>query len=98
VLIEEALRRTGHPVPVLQLLGDGNRCELGNPRPSTYSITAYLPGFGFTTGAAVSFQSFTTAGVADNDGVTGTIAVVNGNTATLNVTVPRSAPATPSNT
>jgi len=58
--------------------------------PGTYSINAYLPGFGFTTGAAVSFQSFSGAapGTPDNDGVTGTVTVVNGNTATLAVTVP----------
>jgi hypothetical protein len=57
--------------------------------PGTYSVNAYLPGFGYATGSAVTFQSFTTAGVLDHDGVTGTVTVVNGNTATLAVTVPK---------
>jgi hypothetical protein len=56
--------------------------------PGTYSINAYVPGFGFTTGSAVTFQSFNGA-TLDNDGVTGTVTVVNGNTATLAVTVPK---------
>ena len=54
-----------------------------------YSINAYLPGFGFATGSAVTFQSFTALAFADIDGVTGTVTVVNGNTATLAVTVPK---------
>ena len=61
---------------------------LGTLDPGTYSINAYVPGFGFGTGSAVTFQSFN-AGVLDNDGVTGTVTVVNGNTATLAVTVPK---------
>jgi hypothetical protein len=56
--------------------------------PGTYSINAYVPGFGFGAGSAVTFQSFNGA-TPDNDGVTGTVTVVNGNTATLAVTVPK---------
>jgi hypothetical protein len=61
---------------------------LGTLDPGTYSINAYVPGFGFKTGSAVTFQSFNGT-TPDNDGVTGTVAVVNGNTATLTVTVPK---------
>jgi hypothetical protein len=61
---------------------------LGTLDPGTYTINAYVPGFGFGTGSAVTFQSFNGA-TPDNDGVTGTVAVVNGNTATLTVTVPK---------
>jgi hypothetical protein len=90
VLIEEGTPTNPvTPYPFYNYSATGTGANLATLDPGTYSITAYLPGFGFTTGAAVSFQSFTTAGVADNDGVTGTIAVVNGNTATLNVTVPK---------
>jgi len=38
---------------------------------------------------AVTFQSYTTGNVANSDGVTGTVTVVNGNTATIAVTVPK---------
>ncbi len=63
---------------------------LGTLDPGTYTINAYVPGFGFATGSAVTFQSFTNpGGVANSDGVTGTVTVVNGNTATLTVTVPK---------
>ncbi len=75
--------------PFYNYSATGTGANLATLDPGTYSISAYLPGFGFTTGAAVSFQSFTTGNVADNDGVTGTITVVNGNSATLNVTVPK---------
>jgi len=81
--------------PYYNYSASGTGANLATLDPGTYTITAYLPGFGFTTGAAVSFQSFTTTGVgappgvADNDGVTGTIAVTNGNVATLTVTVPK---------
>ncbi len=78
-----------HRTPLHSYTASGTGATLATLDPGTYSINAYLPGFGFTTGAAVSFQSFTTGGVADNDGVTGTVTVVNGNTATLNVTVPK---------
>jgi hypothetical protein len=92
VLIEEGTPTTPvTPYPFDNYSATGTGANLVTLDPGTYSINAYLPGFGFTTGAAVSFQSFTNAtpGVADNDGVTGTIAVVNGNTATLTVTVPK---------
>jgi hypothetical protein len=63
---------------------------LGTLDPGTYTINAYVPGFGFTTGAAVTFVSSTNpGGVVNSDGVTGTVAVVNGNTATLTVNVPK---------
>ncbi|MGB8195793.1 MAG: hypothetical protein WCF25_02145 [Acidimicrobiales bacterium] len=63
---------------------------LGTLDPGTYTINAYVPGFGFATGSAVTFQSSTNpGGVANSDGVTGTVAVVNGNTATLTVNVPK---------
>jgi hypothetical protein len=90
VLIEEGTPTT--PVtayPFFNYSASGTGANLATLDPGTYSITAYLPGFGFTTGAAVSFQSFTTLGVPDVDGVTGTVAVVNGNVATLSVTVPK---------
>ncbi len=92
VLVEEGTPT--NPVtayPFHNYSASGTGANLLTLDPGTYSISAYLPGFGFTTGAAVSFQSFTNAnpGVADADGVTGTIAVVNGNVATLNVTVPK---------
>ncbi len=62
---------------------------LGTLDPGTYTINAYVPGFGFATGSAATFQSFTNpGGVQNSDGVTGTVAVVNGNNATLTVTVP----------
>jgi hypothetical protein len=48
-------------------------------QPGTYAVNAYLAGFGFKTGSTVTFNK---------DNVTGTVAVVNGNVATLNVTVP----------
>jgi len=89
VLIEEGTPT--NPVTRTRSTTTRRREPVRTWQPSTrYVLDHRLPaGFGFTTGAAVSFQSFTTAGVADNDGVTGTIAVVNGNTATLNVTVPK---------
>jgi hypothetical protein len=77
------------PYPVSAYTASNTGATVGNLDPGTYSINAYLPGFGFATGSAVTFQSFTTAGVPDSDGVTGTVTVVNGNTATLAVTVPK---------
>jgi len=53
--------------------------------PGTYSVNAYVPGFGFTTGAAVFFGN---TGPTVQNGITGTVTAVNGNTATLAVTVP----------
>jgi hypothetical protein len=91
VLIEEGTPTT--PVtayPFFNYSATGTGANLATLDPGTYSISAYLPGFGFTTGAAVSFQTFTNpGGVADVDGVTGTVTVVNGNEATLAVTVPK---------
>jgi hypothetical protein len=90
VLIEEGTPTnpvTAYPFHNYSAAGTG--ANLTTLDPGSYSITAYLPGFGFTTGAAVSFQSFTAGGVADVDGVTGTVAVVNGNVATLSVSVPK---------
>jgi hypothetical protein len=90
VLIEEGTPT--NPVtayPFFNFSASGTGANLTTLDPGTYSISAYLPGFGFTTGAAVSFQSFTGANVADSDGVTGTVTVVNGNTATLAITVPK---------
>jgi hypothetical protein len=90
VLIEEGTPTTpATAYPFFNYSASGTGANLATLDPGTYSITAYLPGFGFTTGAAVSFQSFTTLGVPDVDGVTGTVAVVNGNVATLTVTVPK---------
>jgi hypothetical protein len=77
------------PYPFSQYTASGTGATVGTLDPGTYSINAYVPGFGFATGSAVTFQSFTTAGVPDVDGVTGTVTVVNGNTATLAVTVPK---------
>jgi hypothetical protein len=79
----------GYTYPAHSYTATGTGATLATLDPGTYSINAYLPGFEFAAGAAVTFQSFTTGGVADNDGVTGTVTVVNGNTATLNVTVPK---------
>jgi hypothetical protein len=77
------------PYPLSAYTASGTGATVGTLDPGTYSVNAYLPGFGFATGSAVSFQSFTTGGVANSDGVTGTVTVVNGNTATLVVTVPK---------
>jgi hypothetical protein len=52
---------------------------VGTLQPGTYSLNAYAPGFGFVTGSTITFNK---------DNVTGTVTVVNGNTATLNVIVP----------
>lgn len=52
---------------------------VGTLQPGTYSFNAYVPGFGFVAGSTITFNE---------DNVTGTVTVVNGNTATLNVTVP----------
>ena len=79
----------GSSYPVSSYSASTSGATVGTLDPGTYSVTAYLPGFGFTTGSAVSFQSYTTGGVANSDGVTGTVTVVNGNTATLAVTVPK---------
>ena len=79
----------GYTYPAHSYTATGTGATLATLDPGTYSINAYLPGFEFAAGAGVTFQSFTTGGVADNDGVTGTVTVVNGNTATLNVTVPK---------
>jgi hypothetical protein len=77
------------PYPFSTYTASATGATVGTLDPGTYSINAYLPGFGFATGSAVTFQSFTTGGVANSDGVTGTVTVVNGNTATLAVTVPK---------
>ena len=45
--------------PFFNFSASGTGANLTTLDPGTYSINAYLPGFGFTTGAAVSFQSFT---------------------------------------
>jgi hypothetical protein len=76
-----------HAAPPSAFTASGTGANLLTLDPGTYSINAYVPGFGFTTGSTVTFQSFI-AGVPDSDGVTGTVTVVNGNTATLAVTVP----------
>jgi hypothetical protein len=77
------------PYPFSTYTASSTGAVVGTLDPGTYSVNAYLPGFGYATGSAVTFQSFTTAGVPDVDGVTGTVTVVNGNTATLAVTVPK---------
>jgi hypothetical protein len=77
------------PYPLSSYTATGTGAVVHTLDPGSYSINAYLPGFGFATGSAVTFQSFTSGGVADVDGVTGTVTVVNGNTATLAVTVPK---------
>ena len=87
VLIQQGAETPPYPFSAYTATGTG--ATLASLDPGTYSINAYLPGFGFATGSAVTFQSFTTAGVLDHDGVTGTVTVVNGNTATLAVTVPK---------
>ena len=46
--------------------------------PGSYIFNAYVPGFGFSAGSLIVFN---------NPAVTGTVSVVNGNTATLHVTV-----------
>jgi hypothetical protein len=79
----------GSSYPVSTYSASATGATVGTLDPGTYSITAYLPGFGFATGSTVSFQSYTTGNVANSDGVTGTVTVVNGNTATLAVTVPK---------
>ncbi len=76
-----------HNAPAAAYTASTTGATLGTLDPGTYSINAYVPGFGFSTGSAVTFQSFAGA-VANNDGVTGTVTVVNGNTATIAVTVP----------
>ncbi len=78
-----------YPYPYSTYTASGTGATVGTLDPGTYSVNAYLPGFGYTTGSAVTFQSFTSGGVANSDGVTGTVTVVNGNTATLAVTVPK---------
>jgi hypothetical protein len=75
--------------PVSTYTASGTGATVGTLDPGTYSINAYLPGFGYATGSAVTFQSYTTGNVANSDGVTGTVTVVNGNTATIAVTVPK---------
>jgi hypothetical protein len=82
------------PYPFSTYTATSTGAVVGTLDPGTYSVNAYLPGFGFATGSAVTFQSFTgplapTPGTPDNDGVTGTVTVVNGNTATLAITVPK---------
>jgi hypothetical protein len=52
---------------------------VGSLQPGSYTLNAYVPGFGFSTGAAITF---------DKDNVTGTVTSPSGNNATLNVTVP----------
>jgi hypothetical protein len=89
VLIKETAGSPPAGYPQSAYSASGTGATLATLDPGTYSINAYLPGFGFATGSAVSFQSFTTAGALDQDGVTGTVTVVNGNTATLAVTVPK---------
>lgn len=54
--------------------------------PGTYTVNAFVPGFGFTTGAAVAFTGTANA--------TGTVTVVNGNKATLSVTIPKTVAST----
>ena len=53
--------------------------------PGTYSVTASILGFGFTTGASISLSG---------GGSTGTVTVVNANQATVSVTVPATVPET----
>ena len=53
--------------------------------PGTYAINAYVPGFGFSAGSSITFGN---SAPGHSNGITGTIAVVNGNVATINVTVP----------
>ncbi len=58
----------------------------GSFNPGVYTIAADIPGFGFTTGAAISFLGAT--------GSTGTVTGPSGDKATLNVTVPATVPET----
>ncbi len=56
-----------------------NGVPITSLNPGSYAINAYIAGFGFAAGSAVTFNK---------DNVTGTVTVVNGNVATLNVVVP----------
>ena len=56
-----------------------NGVPITSLNPGNYAINAYIAGFGFTAGSTVTFNL---------DNVTGTVTVVNGNVATLNVVVP----------
>ncbi|MDE3064296.1 MAG: hypothetical protein KGJ36_01320, partial [Acidobacteriota bacterium] len=57
----------------------------GSFNPGTYTINANVPGFGFATGATITFLGST--------GSTGTVTPVNFSNATLSVTVPTTVPA-----
>jgi len=74
--------------PASAFTASGTGATLATLDPGTYSINAYVPGFGFATGSTATFQSFQ-GGTPNSDGVTGTVTVVNGNTATIAVTVPK---------
>jgi hypothetical protein len=56
-----------------------NGVPITSLNPGNYAINAYIAGFGFGAGSTVTFNK---------DNVTGTVTVVNGNVATLNVVVP----------
>jgi hypothetical protein len=56
-----------------------NGVPITSLNPGSYAINAYIAGFGFAAGSTVTFNK---------DNVTGTVTVVNGNVATLNVVVP----------
>lgn len=64
-------------------LTDANGNTVTSLTPGTYSLTATLPGYGFTTGATVGFGT---------SGVTGSVTSASGNSAALSVTVPATTP------
>jgi hypothetical protein len=74
------------PVPVITAVAatftSANGSQIQNAgtfvNPGSYTFNAYVPGFGFSAGSLIVFN---------NPAVTGTVTVVNGNTATLHVTV-----------
>jgi hypothetical protein len=74
------------PVAVNQAVAAAITSANGSPipnlgtfvNPGSYTFNAYVPGFGFSAGSLIVFN---------NPAVTGTVTVVNGNTATLHVTV-----------